>query len=231
MSQRSPPNVDRDVTGCFVCRSRKASPSSLLADPALRCPWSAIAHRPSPIATDTGVVHQQVRCDRASPTCRNCDQLGVRCPGYTEASSSASTHGPSTGDRHHPSRQSIQASLEDIYRASGVEKRRVGSCDECRRSKSRCSRTRPECRRCMRRGFVCSYGAKYDTLQPPSTLESAGARSSPLGVYEESTSISAAGGIVSAFASQSSSPPQPAACELAWYATSRTRSSARRLEG
>lgn len=95
----------------------------------------------------------QVRCDRNSPTCRNCDRLGVKCPGYSDIPVLSQKDG---------SRQRIQDSVDTIYRASGVEKRKVGSCDECRRTKSRCSRSRPVCRRCMKKGFICKYNPKYD---------------------------------------------------------------------
>lgn len=96
----------------------------------------------------------QVRCDRKTPTCHNCDRLGVNCPGYSDAAAILS--------HKDGSRKRIQDSVDTIYRASGVEKRKVGSCDECRRTKSRCSRTRPTCKRCVRKGFACKYNAKYD---------------------------------------------------------------------
>lgn len=97
---------------------------------------------------------QQVRCDRNSPACHNCTRLGVNCPGYGDTAATLS--------QKDGSRQRLQDSVDFIYRASGVEKRRVGSCDECRRTKSRCSRTRPVCKRCTRKGFTCKYNAKYD---------------------------------------------------------------------
>ncbi|KAL7933105.1 hypothetical protein V8C35DRAFT_304933 [Trichoderma chlorosporum] len=107
---------------------------------------------------------RKVRCDRTTPTCRNCDRLGVNCPGYSDAAAVLS--------QKDGSRQRMQDSVDTIYRASGVEKRRVGSCDECRRTKSRCSRTRPICKRCTRKGFSCKYNAKYDAVASQSPASS-----------------------------------------------------------
>ena len=53
-------------------------------------------------------------------------------------------------------------SAEAIFQQSGVEKRRVGSCEECRASKHRCSRTKPSCRRCVNKGLKCNYPDKAD---------------------------------------------------------------------
>ncbi|TFB06916.1 hypothetical protein CCMA1212_001306 [Trichoderma ghanense] len=104
-----------------------------------------------------------VRCDRNSPTCRNCDRLGVKCPGYSDIPVLSQKDG---------SRQRVQDSVDTIYRASGVEKRKVGSCDECRRSKSRCCRSRPVCRRCLNKGFTCKYNPKYDAAAGQSSAPS-----------------------------------------------------------
>jgi hypothetical protein len=113
------------------------------------------------------LTSQQVRCDRNSPTCHNCTRLGVNCPGYGDTTAILS--------QKDGSRQRLQDSVDYIYRASGVEKRKVGSCDECRRTKSRCSRTRPVCKRCTRKGFACKYNAKYDA----SAAGTAGTAASP----------------------------------------------------
>ena len=86
----------------------------------------------------------QVRCDKSLPSCRNCCRLGVPCPGYSAETESIS-------------RKEIQKSADDIFKAAGVEKRRVGSCAACRTSKHRCSRTRPSCRRCINRSIPCVY--------------------------------------------------------------------------
>ncbi|KAH7165273.1 hypothetical protein EDB81DRAFT_778906 [Dactylonectria macrodidyma] len=87
---------------------------------------------------------RKVRCDRSLPACRNCSRLGVTCPGYDERCESAS-------------REQILKSAQHIFREAGVEKRRVGSCEECRTTKSRCSRTRPSCTRCTSRRLSCVY--------------------------------------------------------------------------
>ncbi|KAL6874322.1 hypothetical protein HDV57DRAFT_504481 [Trichoderma longibrachiatum] len=106
---------------------------------------------------------RKVRCDRNSPTCHNCNRLGVKCPGYGDLPVLSQKDG---------SRQRVQDSVDTIYRASGVEKRKVGSCDECRRTKSRCSRSRPICKRCMKKGFTCRYNPKYDAAAGQSSASS-----------------------------------------------------------
>ncbi|VUC20648.1 unnamed protein product [Clonostachys rosea] len=85
-----------------------------------------------------------VKCDRSLPHCTNCVRLGLNCPGYDAETQSKS-------------RSELQKSAENIFKASGVEKRRVGSCSECRSSKHRCTRTRPSCRRCDVKGLACVY--------------------------------------------------------------------------
>lgn len=91
----------------------------------------------------------QVRCDRSLPDCRNCLRLGVPCPGYDR-------------ENEFISRKELQKSADDIFRAAGVEKRKVGSCEECRASKHRCTKTRPACRRCILRNLTCYYPGKQD---------------------------------------------------------------------
>ncbi|KAI6783981.1 uncharacterized protein J7T54_001857 [Emericellopsis cladophorae] len=61
---------------------------------------------------------RKVRCDKTLPECRNCERLGVKCPRYNV-------------DTQTISRSEINKSAEDIFKAAGVEKRRVGSCEEC----------------------------------------------------------------------------------------------------
>lgn len=56
----------------------------------------------------------------------------------------------------------MQKSADEIFRAAGVEKRKVGSCEECRASKHRCTKTRPACRRCILRNLNCTYPGKQD---------------------------------------------------------------------
>ncbi|KAJ6789952.1 hypothetical protein PWT90_10831 [Aphanocladium album] len=91
----------------------------------------------------------QVRCDRSLPDCRNCLRLGVPCPRYDR-------------ENEFISRKELQKSADDIFRAAGVEKRKVGSCEECRASKHRCTKTRPACRRCILRNLKCTYPGKHD---------------------------------------------------------------------
>lgn len=98
----------------------------------------------------------QVRCDKTLPECRNCIRLGVPCPRYSR-------------DHEFISRKELQKSAEDIFKAAGVEKRRVGSCEECRSSKHRCTKTRPSCRRCILRNLPCVYPSRSDRDPAPPT--------------------------------------------------------------
>ncbi|TQV94492.1 Fungal transcriptional regulatory protein [Cordyceps javanica] len=92
---------------------------------------------------------RKVRCDRSLPDCRNCLRLGVPCPRYDR-------------ENEFISRKELQKSADDIFRAAGVEKRKVGSCEECRASKHRCTKTRPACRRCILRNLKCTYPGKQE---------------------------------------------------------------------
>lgn len=166
------------------------------------------------------LTSQQVRCDRKSPTCHNCDRLGVNCPGYSDTTAILS--------QKDGSRQRLQDSVDFIYRASGVEKRRVGSCDECRRTKSRCSRTRPVCKRCTRKGFTCKYNAKYDASAAGTSATATSQSPEPSTAAEPSIVAGPSdGGLVSTPGSQpgsiaiplSSSIPQ----HLQWYVHPRER--------
>lgn len=165
------------------------------------------------------LTSQQVRCDRNSPACHNCTRLGVNCPGYGDSAILSQKDG---------SRQRLQDSVDFIYRASGVEKRRVGSCDECRRTKSRCSRTRPICKRCTRKGFTCKYNAKYDVSASAADADAdataTGASLSPQPSTAAETSMLAApsdgSGLVSTPESQSGARAVPLSSipqHMHWY--------------
>lgn len=93
---------------------------------------------------------RKVRCDGNEPQCDNCIRLGVNCPGYS--------------DVRLPSKERVKIA-NDIYRASGVVKRRIGACVACRTAKHRCSRTKP-CQRCLNRNLQCVY----DTAGEDGTL-------------------------------------------------------------
>ncbi|KAI1023852.1 hypothetical protein LB504_005036 [Fusarium proliferatum] len=89
---------------------------------------------------------RKVKCDGVVPGCQNCDTLGIDCPGYSTPPGA---------------QKKLEAdTLETVYRASGVEKRRVGSCEGCRRAKGRCDKVRPACSRCLQRSLVCRYPQK-----------------------------------------------------------------------
>jgi hypothetical protein len=74
-------------------------------------------------------------------------RLGVTCPGYTRHNGRLTT-------------LNMRLSTEAIYRASGIEKRRLGSCNACRTSKIRCTKTHPKCRRCQERNIECTYNTQ-----------------------------------------------------------------------
>jgi len=86
----------------------------------------------------------QVKCDRTRPACTACIRLKVQCPGYDDATKPRS-------------QEEVGQSADSILRASGVVKRRIGSCAECRRAKTRCSHTHPKCDRCNQKGTRCTY--------------------------------------------------------------------------
>ncbi|RFU75772.1 hypothetical protein TARUN_6531 [Trichoderma arundinaceum] len=95
--------------------------------------------------------------------------IGVGCPGFSP-------------QNEFISRKEMQKSADDIFKAAGVEKRRVGSCEECRSSKHRCTKTRPSCRRCILRNLPCIYPSKPDkqreresSSQPASSVASSSA--------------------------------------------------------
>ncbi|QKD60317.2 uncharacterized protein FOBCDRAFT_244058 [Fusarium oxysporum Fo47] len=104
----------------------------------------------------------KVKCDGFIPSCQNCETLGVDCPGYKVA---AGTKSRLEG-----------ATLETVYRASGVEKRRVGSCEACRRAKGRCDKARPACSRCLQRSLACRYPQRQ---RPSATSRSNVSEESP----------------------------------------------------
>ncbi|EHK15321.1 uncharacterized protein TRIVIDRAFT_123716, partial [Trichoderma virens Gv29-8] len=121
-----------------------------------------------------------VKCDKTMPECRNCLRLGVGCPGFSPQSEFIS-------------RKEIQKSADDIFKAAGVEKRRVGSCEECRTSKHRCTKTRPSCRRCILRHLPCVYPSKPDKQQErePSTQPSSSVASSTAAAAGLTSTVSA----------------------------------------
>ncbi|KAI8630234.1 hypothetical protein F5Y19DRAFT_484116 [Xylariaceae sp. FL1651] len=101
---------------------------------------------------------RKVRCDRQVPSCRNCGRLGVQCPGYRPGAETAT-------------RDEILKSAECVFRDAGIQKRRIGACDECRLSKGRCTKTRPSCRRCVEKGLSCVYRTKHRSVASSATPE------------------------------------------------------------
>ncbi|KAK4079651.1 transcriptional regulator family: Fungal Specific TF [Trichoderma harzianum] len=123
----------------------------------------------------------------ASIECRNCLRLGVGCPGFSPQSEFIS-------------RKEMQKSADDIFKAAGVEKRRVGSCEECRSSKHRCTKTRPSCRRCILRHLPCVYPSKPDKQQER--------ESSTQPASSVASSTAAAAGLTSTVSAQPLEPGQ-----------------------
>ena len=105
---------------------------------------------------------RKVRCDRTPLQCQNCNRLGVRCPGYDSAQVSVID---------------LRRSVDGVYRASGIQKRRIGSCDECRRAKRKCSQAHPACRRCTQLSLTCVYPSRRDERQSEVPLSSLSAPS------------------------------------------------------
>ncbi|KAF4951510.1 hypothetical protein FSARC_12904 [Fusarium sarcochroum] len=108
-------------------------------------------------------------------TCRKCTRFGVPCPGY---------------ELEFGSRSEMLKSADDIFKAAGLDKRRVGSCNGCRASKSRCSRTRPTCQRCRAKNLDCIYranaGDKDDSSVSPADHGSSRApENTAPGLYHE----------------------------------------------
>ncbi|KAH8888975.1 hypothetical protein GQ53DRAFT_653374, partial [Thozetella sp. PMI_491] len=116
-----------------------------------------------------------IKCDQSQPRCRACVRLGVHCPGYGSGAISDSAGGS-------------ESAIDDIFKASGVEKRKIGSCEACRRSKIACSKHRPTCRRCSKRHIDCIYpgrrkaaGGEGQSEPQPSRLESSVEATSDVG--------------------------------------------------
>jgi len=74
------------------------------------------------------------------------------------------------------SRKELRLAAESIYKASGVKKRRMGSCDACRTSKISCNKIRPACSRCVTRNIQCKYNSEtgsLDTMPEPRLSQAA----------------------------------------------------------
>jgi hypothetical protein len=115
--------MPRSSTGCVVCKARKAS---------------SFATRSTTSEANTN----QVKCDEDINGCKNCQRLGVACPGY-----SAVDHTQS--DKHH--------ALTEAFKQARLQRRQFGACERCRESKVRCSRGTPSCDRCKTANVACHY--------------------------------------------------------------------------
>ncbi|KAJ3526710.1 hypothetical protein NM208_g11057 [Fusarium decemcellulare] len=111
---------------------------------------------------------RKVKCDRTTPSCLACRRLRISCPGYESRGPVSATN--------------LDSSVEGIFRASGVQRRKVGSCESCYKAKIRCSKSRPSCHRCAQRGTACVYPGKYKPVivEDPSSTETSRAPVQPL---------------------------------------------------
>lgn len=95
-----------------------------------------------------------MKCDQQPGSCGNCQRLSIKCPGYV-------VHPPED-------RQAIvDSALQNVTR----QKRGLGSCTKCRSLKIRCSRHKPQCKRCQQRGIDCVYLSKRRHAQATSPVE------------------------------------------------------------
>lgn len=85
---------------------------------------------------------RQVKCDRLSPSCGKCQELGLVCPGY---------------DAQPMNPRAAAVIVDRLYHDAGLERRSGGACQHCRASKAKCDRARPSCRRCLDRHRNCTY--------------------------------------------------------------------------
>ncbi|KAI5777352.1 hypothetical protein EDC01DRAFT_405805 [Geopyxis carbonaria] len=103
---------------------------------------------------------RKVKCDERPGGCTNCQRLEVPCPGYTAA----------------PPAEHTEEMVEAIFAKAGRKRRRMlGSCKECRVTKSRCSGERPACERCLKKNARCEYenttrSGSMKSSSPPATL-------------------------------------------------------------
>ncbi|OTA81399.1 hypothetical protein M434DRAFT_211175 [Hypoxylon sp. CO27-5] len=104
-----------------------------------RTPWSRIAC--------ILCRSRKVKCDKRPEGCLSCQHIGVRCPGYSKSKVSSDQ----TGDH---------GTIDDIFRAAGIERRKNGACQECRHTKNKCDQARPQCQRCQVKSIPCIYIAK-----------------------------------------------------------------------
>jgi len=120
------------ATGCVVCKVRKVSYNS-----------SALSNgKRFKLILMPGFVIYQVKCDERPGACSNCQKLDIDCPGYSPINSS----------------EAPEETVSAIFARAGRKRRRmVGSCVDCRASKSKCSSDRPTCERCAKRGITCEY--------------------------------------------------------------------------
>lgn len=88
-----------------------------------------------------------MKCDESLPTCRNCERLGQRCPGYTQKQQQHSSF-QSSSPRH------VSSTNNQI---SSRGRRIYAACNACRSSKVRCSGGDRQCTRCREKHLICIY--------------------------------------------------------------------------
>ncbi|PWW78103.1 hypothetical protein C7212DRAFT_183808 [Tuber magnatum] len=111
-------------------------------------PYSS-SKRSEPITISDFVIYQ-VKCDERPGACSNCQKLDIDCPGYSPINPS----------------EAPEETVSAIFARAGRKRRRmVGSCVDCRASKSKCSSDRPTCERCAKRGITCEYDETLRVLE------------------------------------------------------------------
>lgn len=127
-----------------------------------------------------------MKCDERPGGCLKCERLQIQCPGYDQY----------VRDR--------TRAVDEIYQNAGVSKRVIGACRECYASKSRCTKEKPQCARCQKKGVACHYNNTYRGRNATAEPE-----------VEVKTSESANGGSSYGPSPGSNEDPNP----LMWYVT------------
>jgi hypothetical protein len=75
------------------------------------------------------------------------------------------------------SQEEIRSDVDRVFQAASIQRKSNGACRTCRASKSRCSRDRPSCLGCIKKGSDCLYdvrsgGSSVSAAAPESGLKS-----------------------------------------------------------
>ncbi|KAI0829494.1 hypothetical protein F5Y06DRAFT_282716 [Hypoxylon sp. FL0890] len=96
---------------------------------------------------------RKVKCDKHPSGCLSCEQLGVRCLGYSKSNVSSD-------------QVSDDKAVDDVFKAAGIKRRKNGACQGCRHTKTKCNQDRPQCRRCPVKSIIpCIYVGKHRNVR------------------------------------------------------------------